>query len=153
MVFKKVLLWSGLFVVGTLIGFELAWLLSRFQRSGENGAPIASKRGSVEITLSATVDGSERFIFTRDTAWDDHGRWQSPRDVLLNGQLWEDLSQSPPGWTELAATLDLSKAAITVRNGRDIIALEPTPEGFDLYMADTQMGSANYSVTISIPRR
>jgi hypothetical protein len=83
--------------------------------------------------------------------WNDHGHWQEPKDVLFNGKPWEDLSRAPTGWLELAAKLDLSKARITTRNGRDIIALEPTAEGFDLYMADTFMGAAKYSVTISIP--
>ena len=63
------------------------------------------------------------------------------------------LYEAPSGWSELAPTLDLLKAAITVRNGRDVIALEPTAEGFDLYFADTQMGSARYSVTVSIPKK
>ena len=99
------------------------------------------------------IDGSERFIFTQDTAWNNHGHWQAPKDVLFNGTPWDDLSQAPPGWAALAPTLDLGKAAITVRNGRDIIALETTKEGFDLYFADTHMGAAKYSVTISIPRK
>ena len=144
---KRIVLWPALFLVGALIGF------TTLKHRGGSSAPVDPSRGAVEITISATVDGSERFIFTRDTAWNDHGRWQAPKDVLFNDTPWEDLSQAPSGWVELAPKLDLSKATITVRNGRDIIALEPTPEGFDLYFADTQMGSAKYSVTISIPRK
>lgn len=148
---RRVLSWSGLFLIGALIGFGIAWALATPKQIRSDRTSRDVTRSAVEITISATIDGSERFIFTRDTAWDDHGHWQPPRDVLFNGTPWEDLSQAPAGWAELAPTLELKKAIITVRNGRDIIALEPTTEGFDLYFADTQMGSAKYSATISIP--
>jgi len=64
-----------------------------------------------------------------------------------------DLSQPPAGWPELARNLDLTKAKIVARKGRDVIALVPAPEGFDLYFADTPMGSGTYEVTISIPQK
>jgi hypothetical protein len=149
---KRVLLWSGLFLLGVLFGFAIAFLL-RIAQSRKGSPPAMRVPGAAELTLTATIDGSERFIFTRNNVWDEHGRWAPPKEVVLNGQPWEDLSQGPDGWAEFAATLDLRKATILTRNGRDIIALEPTVEGFDLYIADTQMGSAKYSVTISIPRK
>ena len=149
---SRVVLWSGLFAVAALLGFAIAWAVGGARQRGD-GSSVTTLRGAVEITIAATIDGSERFIFTRDSVWDDHGRWQPPKDVLFNGTPWEDLTQAPAGWPELAPTLDLHKAVITVRNGRDVIALEATTEGFDLYFADTQMGSAKYSVTISIPRK
>ena len=149
---KRVLLWSGLFLLAVLFGFAIAFLL-RFAQ-GHPDIQLATRvPGAVELTLTANIDGSERFIFTRDNVWNEHGRWAPPTEVFLNGQPWADLSQAPSGWAEFAAPLDLSKATILTRNGRDVIALEPTAEGFDLYIADTQMGSAKYSVTISIPRR
>jgi hypothetical protein len=73
--------------------------------------------------------------------------------VLFNGVPWPDLTQQPEGWPEFAAPLDLPRAVITARQSRDIIALESTAEGFDLYFADTQMGAGQYSVTVSIPRK
>lgn len=107
----------------------------------------------VEITLSAMVDGSDRFVFAGENLWNEHLRWQAPRDVRFNGQPWTDLAVAPPGWPEQARELDLAKARVLNRTGRDVITLEPTPDGFDVYFADTQMGSATYSVTISIPRK
>ena len=107
----------------------------------------------VTITISATIDGSDRFIFTRDIAYNDHSRWSPPQKVVFNGQPWEDLSQPPPGWSELVKDLELGKARILTRKGRDLIALESTPDGFDVYFADTQMGAGNYEVTISVPRK
>src|SRR5436190_17800829 len=138
---KRVLLCSGLFLLGVLIGFAIAFLVPR-SRSGS--PPATHVPGAAELTLTAIIDGSERFIFTRDNVWNEHGQWSPPKEVVLNGQPWEDLSHAPDGWGEFAANLDLNKAKILTRNGRDIIALEPTAEGFDLYVADTQMGSAKY---------
>jgi hypothetical protein len=113
-------------------------------------AKYASTAGTrvLTLTISATVDGCERFIFTRDSVYDEHGRWQAPKNVVFNGEPWPDLSSPPPGWEKLAVNLDLTKAAVVQRKGRDVIALERTTEGFDLYFADTQMGAAS---TIAIP--
>ena len=132
------------------MGLGSAWLLKVWQPTQRVtvGSPSA-----VTITISATIDGSERFIFTPDMAYDEHGRWGQPQNVLFNGEAWTDLSQPPAGWPDLAKQLDLARASIVIRKGRDVIALEPTPDGFDLYFADTQMGAGQYEVSISIPRK
>lgn len=145
-------MWSGLFLLGVLFGFAIAFLVGL--PPSRTRSPFARRfSGAVELTFTAIIDGSERIIFTRDNVWNEHGHFSPPKEVFINGQPWKDLSQAPDGWAEFAAHLDLSKATILTRNGRDIIALEPTVEGFDLYIADTQMGSARYSVTISVPRK
>ena len=149
---KRVLLWLGLFLSGVLFGLAIAFLL-RFAQPAMSRPTVPRVEGVAELTLTATIDGSERFIFTHDNVWNEHGRWSPPTGVEFNGQPWVDLSQAPEGWTQFAANLDLRKATISTRIGRDIIALEPTAEGFDLYVADTQMGAAKYSITISIPRK
>ena len=59
----------------------------------------------------------------------------------------------PSGWAELVKELDLTRATVAVRKSRDVIALETTPEGFDLYFADTQTGAAMFEVTVAIPRK
>ena len=151
---KRFLLWSFLFLTGLALGFALACF-----RRGSNSDPESSAsastppRAPVLITVSAVVDGSDRFIFTRDNVWNEHGKWQGPQNVLFNGEPWTDLSMPPTGWAELAKDLDLTRATLMVRKGRDVIALEPTAEGFELYFADTPMGGAEYSATISIPRK
>ena len=139
----------GLFLAGVVFGVGIArppdsW---RGQRK-----TAAATNAPVTITLSAIIDGSDRFIFTPDVAYDEHARWGIPKNVVFNRQPWVDLSQPPPGWTELVPGLDLNKASILTRKGRDVIALEPTPAGFDIYFADTQMGAGPYEVTISVPR-
>ena len=105
------------------------------------------------LCLTANVDGSGRFIFTRDNARYEHKHWSPPVDVTLNGESWSDLTHTPASWGEFCRGLDLSRARIVTRQGRDAVALEPTAAGFDLYLCDSPNGSADYAVTIAIPRR
>jgi hypothetical protein len=148
---KRILFGLGLFLAGAVIGFEIAWLLglSRARVHPVSAAP----RETVTLSLSAVVDGSERFIFTADRVWNEHGRWNPPKNVMFNGVPWNDLSQPPPNWADIATDLDLPAARILTREGRDVIALEPSQDGFELLFADTLMGAGNYAVTISIPKR
>jgi len=153
---KRLLVWTGLFLAGVLIGFEVAWVIGLVKNPprprGQNTAASANE-SEVIVTLTALIDGSDRFVFTRDGLHDEHGRWASPANVFFNGEPWDDLSQTPLAWLALAPQLDLSRARISSREGRDMIALERTADGFDIVFADTQMGAANYSVSISVPRK
>ena len=99
---KRILICSGLFLAGALLGFEIAWFFGflRPHVSLEPAARPASER--VELTLSGTIDGSDRFIFTRDNVVNERGRWGPPQDMLLNGLPWPDLAQPPEGWIEFA---------------------------------------------------
>lgn len=105
------------------------------------------------IHLTAKVDGSERFIFTRRNVRYEHKFWSGPTDVTFNGEPWTNLEDAPPGWRDLGGELDLSRAWIVKREGRDVIALEHTARGFDLYLCDSPNGAATYDVTIAVPRR
>jgi hypothetical protein len=148
---KRVLAGIAILATGIAIGFGIATQVRPRPAAQKSDAPTGLR--SFTLTISATVDGSERFIFTRDNVYDEHGRWQPPKAVIFNGEPWTDLSAPPPQWEKVAANLDLTKAVIAQRKGRDVIALERTAEGFDLYFADTQMGAAPYEATISIPMR
>jgi hypothetical protein len=150
---KRILIYTGLFLFGALIGFEVAWFLGFLRPSAAHESHAPPTTSAVELILSGTIDGSDRFIFTHTNVVNGHGQWAPPKDVMLNGVLWFDLAQPPEGWTEFAAPLDLTRASIVSREGRDTIALEPTANGFDLYFADTQMGAGPYSVTLRIPRK
>jgi hypothetical protein len=99
------------------------------------------------------MDGSGVFVFTRDDVRYKHKHWGRPDKVTFNGNHWTRLDQTPDGWRYWAAEVDLTRARIVERNGCDVIALEPTADGFDLYFCDSPNGSAPYSVTIAIPRR
>jgi hypothetical protein len=105
------------------------------------------------IRITANVDGSDRFFFTPDNVSWEHKFWGPPTDVTFDGQPWADLNHAPPGWRELARPLDLRRAWIVNREGRDVIALEHTSKGFELYFCDSPNGAGYYEVTIAVPLR
>lgn len=131
--------------MGLASGLGLGVLLSR---------PAAVDPDSlVEITLSAEIDGADQFIFTPLRAWNEHLRYERPTNVVFNGKPWVDLAQSPPGWTEFAKDLDLKRASVAARSGREVVAVEITDEGFDVYFTDSFSGKSPYEVTVKVPRR
>jgi len=105
------------------------------------------------LRIAATVDGSGRIIFTRQAVRYVHKHWEGPTNMVFDGEPWPNLSRTPAAWRDVADRLDLTKAWIVKRKGRDVIALENTPDGFDLYLCDSPNGTAEYEVTIAIPRR
>ena len=105
------------------------------------------------VRISAMVDGSGRFIFTASDLRYVHRSWSPPEAVKFDGEPWTHLDQTPKMWPHIAEMLDLSRARLVERKGRDVIALEHTPEGFDLYFCDSPNGGSAYSATIAIPRR
>jgi hypothetical protein len=105
------------------------------------------------VKLTAEVDGSGFFEFTPVSARYHHLNWQPPTAVTLDGEPWTELDQTPPAWTDNGRQLDLSRAQIVERKGRDVVALEKTEAGFDLYFCDSPGGADPYKVTIAIPWR
>lgn len=105
------------------------------------------------IRITATVDGTDRLRFTRQALRYEHKAWSPLTDLTFMGDPWSDPTRTPPAWLEMVADLDLSRAWIVKRGGRDVIALEQTPDGFDLYLCDSPNGSAPYEVTIAVPQR
>lgn len=126
------------------------------------GAPVGERGSGLRdatdpniklIRLTATVDGSGKFVFTPESIRYEHQYWSRPTAVMLDGVSWPNLNSSPSGWALTALTLDLMKARIVSKKGRDTIAIEPTPQGFNLRLVDSPNGKAPYEVTIAIPRR
>ena len=107
--------------------------------------------GMKQLRISATIDGSDRMIFTRQSVRHEHISWGKPTDVRFDGESWENLDETPSVWKKYAGQLDLTRAYIAERKGRDVIALETTPDGFDLYFSDAPNRAAPYEVTIMIP--
>lgn len=105
------------------------------------------------LRISGRFDGSGKIIVRNDAVRYEHISWQRPSGVLFDGEPWKKLNRTPVPWRDFGKRLDLSKAWVVERQGRDVIALEHTPDGFDLYIADSQNGSSEYSVTLAIPRR
>ncbi len=132
----------------TKIGFILASCLTLF---GCATGKHASESGPKLLRITAQVDGSGRFIFTPESLLYQHRTWGHPVEVTFDGAHWSKLDQSPSGWVALGSRLDLRKATIVQRKGRDTIALERTTAGFDLYLSDAPNGAADYEVTLSVP--
>jgi len=105
------------------------------------------------VHLTANVDGSGKFVFTRYFVYYKHFNWDPPAEVTFDGEPWKQLDQTPPGWVDDSKRLNLRRARIVKREGRDVIALEQTPEGFDLYLSDSPGGADRYDVTIAVPYR
>lgn len=105
------------------------------------------------IHITANVDGSGRIIFEPGRVRYEHRNWSRPTEVTFEGESWSNLNRNPSSWRDLGKRLDLTRAWIADRHGRDVIALERTGEGFDLYLCDSPNGSAYYDVTIAVPYR
>jgi len=105
------------------------------------------------LKITAQVDGSGFIKFTPQSVEYHHLNWQRPWDVTFDGEPWPNLEQTPASWTDNGRQLDLARAQIVERKGRDVIALERTEAGFDLYLDDSPNGADRYEVTIAIPWR
>ena len=105
------------------------------------------------LRISGRFDGSGAIIFSREAVHYLHKHWARPSGVLFDGEPWTKLDRTPAPWRDFGDRLDLTKAWIVKRKGRDVIALEHTPDGFDLYICDSPNGAADYAVTLAIPRR
>ena len=148
---KQIVFGALLFLAGICFGALLTFLI-RFALPRLTATPVLPHAtNTVLLTITATIDGSDRFVFTHENATNEHGRWSPPQNVTFNGEPWPDLSISPANWSSWAANLDLAKAVLVDRKGRDMISLEHTADGFDLYFADTQMGAGPYEATVAIP--
>jgi len=105
------------------------------------------------LKITADVDGSGFFTFTPVSASYHHLNWQPPTNVSFDGEPWSDLNKTPAAWADYGRELDLARAQIVERKGRDVIALEKTEGGFDLYLCDSPGGADQYEVSIAIPWR
>jgi hypothetical protein len=120
---------------------------------GEGIATDDSQRAQPKLLrISGQFDGSGKFVFTRDAVRYVHKHWARPADVFFDGEVWAQLERTPAPWRDYGDRLDLTKAWVAKREGRDVIALEHTAEGFELYIADSPNGAAEYAVTVAIPR-
>jgi len=118
-----------------------------------NASPLdGDDSETFSLHISATIDGSELLVFTPGSVHWEHKYWSPATNIVFNGHPWTNLFHSPTGWQEIAQDLDLTKAHIVQRKGRDVIALETTKKGFNLYLCDSPDGAADYDVTIAIPR-
>jgi hypothetical protein len=109
-----------------------------------------AKDPNTYLTITGSIDGSEKFLFTRNRIYWTHLHWSEPVGMKFCGERWVDLKETPKKWAAFS-NLDLAHAYIVTRQGRDIIALETVKDGFILYLSDSPNGADDYSVVIAIP--
>jgi hypothetical protein len=145
----KIILHAFLLLLAAMaLGAEEANSSNNNAVTSETAAALQPKM----LRITGNIDGSGRISFARYSVIYEHKHWSRPTEMTFDGQPW-DLRRTPECWGKLGAQLDLTKAWIVKRSGRDVIALEHTADGFDLYLCDSPNGSAFYEVIIAIPRR
>jgi hypothetical protein len=142
----------------TLLKTTLLLLLSAVGVAGDGDSmdpagALAARAQPRLVRLSGRFDGSGRILFAEGKVRYEHRHWGLPADLLFDGEPWERMDETPAAWSDLRGKLDLTRAWIVERSGRDVIALESTADGFDLYLCDSPNGASEYAVTIAIPRR
>lgn len=154
---KSVITATLCLIAGTLFAALESDAETRPATSGSSSATAAFDRAAAAqpklLHLSARCDGSGRIVFTPESVRYEHRHWAPLRKVLFDGEPWTNLRKAPVAWSDYGSRLDLTRAWIVDRKGRDVIALERTADGFDLYLSDSPNGGADYIVTIAIPRR
>jgi hypothetical protein len=146
-----------LLLIATTVSFGASPKEKRIQpaesRSRDSDADDAIAAQPKLLRISGRFDGSGKIAFTDSTVRYEHKHWARPEKVLFDGEPWSKLERTPAAWRDFGDRVDLTKARIVKRQGRDIVALEHTPDGFDLYISDSPNGADDYAITIAIPRR
>jgi hypothetical protein len=106
-----------------------------------------------ELSLRATIDGSDEILVTAEKATWRHRHWGWPQgDVLLNDGTWdprrsrEVLNQGVTRY--LPDGVDFATARVVRATGRDLAAVEIEEDRLTVRFADTPVGAAVYEVVI-----
>jgi hypothetical protein len=123
-----------------------------FNRQSTAAPPVVrTATNPAKLDVVAAIEGSDVLTINQAGA-----RWRQvdggpPSDVTVNGKPMDPSANL--GLSELGlAGVDLSSAAVLSRSGRDIVAMEKTGQGLDIYFADTPGGSDRYEIQISFGR-
>lgn len=131
---------------------SLVLVLAGCRSVAQSQAPPAAPTRTT-LTFEGPIDGSDRVVITPTEARWENVHWGTVRGVvLLNGIPWEPRVQPvlkndgatrflPPG-------VDLSKARLVFRSGRDFAGIEPGPDGLVLRFVDSPNGPASYKLVV-----
>jgi len=105
------------------------------------------------LVFEGPIDGSDLVRITPAGARWENLHWGAPRGVVrLNGVAWEpraDPLLANDGPTRfLPPGVDLSRARLVSRSGRDFAGIETGPEGLVLRFVDSPNGAAPYRVVV-----
>lgn len=138
-------------VVSALSLLALVPVANAATESGENVSVSSEELYNLEITFP--VDGSGKLIFTGYDIIYENISGDPPKQGTFGGEAWEEMDKkSPARWSErLGRRVDLSRVKIVARSARDVLWLEHTTEGCEVYFADTPPGEATYKFTLQLP--
>ena len=125
----------------------------RFHR-GSSAPAKGGKHPQTRLKIAATIDGSDTFKITRDTAAWTHQAHANPSSVLINGVSW-DLVQdqelkNSDATRFLPADVDFSSARVVSRKGRDVATAWGEKDALWVRFADNPNGSDDYEIEIQL---
>jgi hypothetical protein len=108
----------------------------------------------VRLVFDGPVDGSDRIVVTPGAARWENVHWGAPHgEVRLNGVPWTPRANAVlrnAGATRfLPAGVDLSRARLVERSGRDHGSLEVEPGRLILRFVDSPNGPAPYRMVVA----
>jgi hypothetical protein len=109
--------------------------------------------GDALFHFKGLVDGSDKIVITRDGALWNHINWGWPHGaVTINGTQWKPQEKNYVTTTGtskfLPETFSLESVNLETIQGRDVIALERTPNALVVYLNDTPIGPGEYEFKI-----
>jgi hypothetical protein len=106
---------------------------------------------SIILDIKATIDGGDLLKITPKGANWIHNQYALPTDISVNGVSWDPGLQPNLHKTGLE-DVDFSTARVVWRSGRDVVAMENTPDGITVYFNDTPPSAAPYEIKIAMQR-
>jgi hypothetical protein len=108
--------------------------------------------GPIVLDIKANIDGCDVLHLSQTGAKWEHRLFQWPSDVSVNGNAWDITAQPTLSKTGLDDA-DFLSAKIVNRSGRDIIAMENSTRGLDIYFDDGPPGADAYEIQIAMNRK
>jgi hypothetical protein len=114
---------------------------------------LASTNNEAVFHFKGIIDGSDKILINHAGALWEHVNWDwPPGSVTVNDRQWDSREKNyitTAGTNRfLPVRFSLSAVELQVINGRDMVALERTPNGLAVYLDDTFPGADEYEFTI-----
>lgn len=115
-----------------------------------NADDAKDSKNKKNLTISAKVDGSGKFIIKKDQITYTHLHWGKPENVLIDGKKWENLDEPFKISKEFSGAINLQKAKVLKKKGRDVVAMEKDDDSLVVYFDDSPNGSDEYEIVIAL---
>jgi hypothetical protein len=103
------------------------------------------------LRIRADIDGSDRLIIDKTGARWEHRHWNWPTEVILGQVHWNPRKNPQLEYASLRlfGAVDFSSAQLSVKQARDLVALDRNKDRLVLQFADSPLGRADYDVIIT----